>query len=229
METAICPKCNQPNETDDSYCNHCGVIFSKIKPQKKHIVKKPGPQSKKVFTSSERINKQLANLGDIDTWYTKKEIKHLPEVLRPDEVIKGLGSGTLDGNTWLIVVTNHRLLFLDKGMLFGLKQTEMHYEQISAISHKMGLLLASITISTSGGKKEIRHIQKADAPKLAELISDLIRKSKQPTTPATIVKQVTDTQENDVISQLERLGSLLEKGILTKEEFQSQKQKLLNP
>ncbi len=89
----------------------------------------------------------------------KKEIKYLPKTIRNDETIKGLGSGLLDGNTWLIVVTDQRLLFLDKGMVFGLKQAEMHYEQISAISYKTGLLLSSIKVSTSGGEKEIRHVE----------------------------------------------------------------------
>jgi len=173
-------------------------------------------------TSSSKINKQLEDLGIIDTWFTKKEIKYLPEVIRDDEIIKGLASGYLDGNTWLIVVTNQRLLFLDKGMLYGLKQMEMTYGQISAVSHSMGLLLASITVSTSGGAKKIDNIHKSDAPKISQLISNLIRESKQP------IQQVTSGKNVDIASQLEKLANLLERGILTQEEFQSQKMKLLN-
>lgn len=36
-----------------------------------------------------------------------------------------------------------------------------------------------------------------------------------------------DSKEDDIIAQLEKLGELLEKGILTQEEFATQKSKLL--
>ncbi|MEA2012018.1 MAG: PH domain-containing protein [Verrucomicrobiota bacterium] len=233
-----CASCGQNIEVEEEWigreaeCPSCSnqLLIAKPalpfpKPKTKMNVpskeKSKPKQNIKAYTSNPRINKQLADLRTIDTWFTKKEIKYLPEVIRDDEIIKGLGSGTLDGNTWLIIVTNQRLLFLDKGMIYGLKQMEMDYGQISAVSHSMGFILASITVSTSGGAKKIDNIQKADAPKLSQLISDLVRQSKQPT-------QVVSSGTIDIASQLEKLAGLLEKGILTQEEFQSQKMKLLS-
>ncbi|EPS49988.1 hypothetical protein CFSAN002368_16300 [Clostridium botulinum A1 str. CFSAN002368] len=69
-----------------------------------------------------QIQQQMKEVNVTDTFGTKKEIKFLPEVLREDEEIKYMTSGFLDGNTWLVTCTNKRVIFLDKGMIFGLKQ-----------------------------------------------------------------------------------------------------------
>ena len=120
------------------------------------------------------VDAQLAALGAFDKWGTKKERKHLHEVMVPGETIKALTSGLLDGNTWLVTVTDRRVLFLDKGMIFGLKQMELPIRQISAVAHKVGLVLGKITVSTSGGAKEISQIDKRDVAKVAAAISEQI-------------------------------------------------------
>ncbi|CAK8718807.1 MJ0042 family finger-like domain-containing protein [Candidatus Electrothrix aarhusensis] len=174
-----------------------------------------------ICTSSLRINKQLQKLNEIDSFQTKKEIKYLPEVIREDEIIKYLASGYYKRNSWLIVATDQRLLFLDKGMLYGLKQVEMSYEQISSVSHQQGLILASITIATSGGDQTVEQIRKSDAPQLANIISKYVSKAK------VTIQNSNNTPQYDITLQLERLSNLLEKGLLTKSEFTAQKEKLL--
>ncbi|MCS4448526.1 PH domain-containing protein [Clostridium botulinum] len=76
-----------------------------------------------------QIQQQMKEVNVTDTFGTKKEIKFLPEVLREDEEIKYMTSGFLDGNTWLVTCTNKRVIFLDKGMIFGLKQKEIPLEK----------------------------------------------------------------------------------------------------
>jgi len=227
-----CVKCSEP-KSDGPDCLNCGVIYAKaeakhredlgkIRIAREELFSEPHCENPvRQYTSSARINKQLAALGEFSIFFTKKEIKYLPNVLREDENVKALSSGLVDGNTWLIVVSDQRLLFLDKGMLYGLKQMEMNYEKVSAVSHSMGLLLASLIVSTSGGIKKIDSIPKNDAPKISNLISDLIRNTHK--------KDLPTTQNNnmDITSQLERLASLLERGLLTEEEFKTQKEKLL--
>ena len=67
------------------------------------------------------IRAQIEALGEIDTFGTKKEIRYLPDVMEPGEAIKGLASGLMDANTWLVVCTDRRILFLDKGLIYGLR------------------------------------------------------------------------------------------------------------
>ena len=168
------------------------------------------------------VDSQLEGLKDYSQWFTKKEINHLPAVLDEGEVIRGFTSGFYDGNTWLIVVTNRRLLFLDKGMIYGMKQMEMPLKHISAISHKTGLMFGEISVQTSGGTHKISKVFKKNVSLIARTISDLIKETHE---PAPINNQNNSV---DVATQLEKLGSLKEKGLLTDEEFQTQKTKLLS-
>lgn len=97
--------------------------------------------------NSERLAElrgQIESLGKIDKFGTKKEIRYLPEGMDEDETIKGIASGILEGNTWLIVYADRRLLFLDKGMLYGLKQMEISLDSISSVTHKTGIMFGSI-------------------------------------------------------------------------------------
>ena len=55
-----------------------------------------------------RIAKEI---GD-DQFFTKKELKYLPEILMENEQVLAFSSGVMDGNTWLITLTNERVIFL---------------------------------------------------------------------------------------------------------------------
>jgi hypothetical protein len=101
-------------------------------------------------------------------------------------------------------------------MVFGLKQDELPLHQISSLSHRTGLIFGELHIATSGGYCILERIPKDEAAKIAAIISTLIRTASPMTGPV------------DVASQLERLAALLEKGLLTKDEFAAQKAKLLS-
>ena len=57
----------------------------------------------------DRIAKEL---GD-DQFFTKKELNHLPEVLSDGEQVLPL-PGLMDGNTWLVTLTDRRIIFSTK-------------------------------------------------------------------------------------------------------------------
>lgn len=169
------------------------------------------------------VDQQIANLGEFDKWFTKKERNYLHEVMSPGETIHAMTSGLLDGNTWLVTVTNKRVLFLDKGMIYGLKQMELPLSHISSVSHKTGLVFGKIEVSTAGGTKLIDMIEKKDVPKVAQIISNLVNMP-QVVQPAPQQSHGKD----DIVSQLERLAALKNQGILTEEEFREQKTKILS-
>jgi len=169
------------------------------------------------------VDQQIANLGDFDEWFTKKERKYLHEVMSPGEIIHAMTSGLLDGNTWLVTVTDKRVLFLDKGMIYGLKQVELPLSHISAVSHNTGLMFGKIEVSTAGGTKLIDMIKKKDVPKVAQIISDLVNRPRE----AQSAPQQYHDGKHDIVSKLERLAALKNQGILTEDEFKEQKAKML--
>ena len=170
------------------------------------------------------VEVQLRALGDFHQWGTKKEVRHLPAVLNRGETIRAVTSGVYQGNTWVVTVTDQRILFLDKGMFYGVTQVELPLRQIDTISYKTGLLYGELRLATGSGKSIVKKIRKGEVAKISSLVSSLVRNAHapslttQPNTPAAL---------GDVASQLERLASLMERGLLTQEEFARQKARLL--
>jgi hypothetical protein len=169
------------------------------------------------------VDTQLDALGDFHQWFAKKEIRHLPSVLNRGETIRAVTSGVYQGNTWLVTVTDQRILFLDKGRFYGVTQVELPLRQISSISYKTGLMYGELHIATSsGGQNTVKKLRKVEVAKLSSIVSSLVSRAHSPTQPNT------QTQSMDVASQLERLAALVERGILTRQEFSAQKAKLLS-
>lgn len=181
----------------------------------------------------EIIKAQLNNLGDFYHFFTSKEIKYLPQILTEEENICGITSGFYENKTWLIVITDLRILFLDKGMFFGLKQIDLPLNHVSSISHKAGIFFGELQVSTSSGGKTIKNIAKRDVLKISSIIAGLIhggRKQKPnatATAPSTPPAIITSNTRIDLASQLEKLADLHERGVLTEEEFSLSKAKLI--
>jgi hypothetical protein len=61
--------------------------------------------------NAQRIEEQLSQLGLLDTFGTKKEIKSLPDYIDNDEDVKYVTSGFYDGNTILLVLNQSKECF----------------------------------------------------------------------------------------------------------------------
>lgn len=175
----------------------------------------------------EDVKEQFKKAGVTDTFLTKKEIKELPKLLRLDETILYATSGMLDGNSWLIVCTNQRLLCLDKGLIYGIKVLEYQLEKINSVSYKIGLLLGELNIQHGSTSFTIKQIQKDTVKIMADHIKSAIEGYKnQNNTQSAIIKESTPTKS--IVEQLKEYKELLDLGIITEEEFQEQKKKILN-
>ena len=165
----------------------------------------------------DRIAKEF---GD-DQFFTKKELNHLPEVLSDGEQVLAFTSGLMDGNTWLVTLTDRRVIFLDKGMLYGLKQTAIDLDKVNSVSGQTGIFFGKITIEDGASSRLIDNVWKKTVVAFTNKVRDAIeaRKSRHvpPSQPAG----------DDVITKLEKLAALLEKGIINQEEFAQQKAKIL--
>ncbi len=102
------------------------------------------------------VQQRIKNMENVDRFGTRKEIKELPSILHPDEDLIYITSGFLDGNTWLIACTNKRVIFLDKGLIYGLKQFEIPLDKINSIGHTKGIFFGKITIWQGSTKYQVR-------------------------------------------------------------------------
>jgi hypothetical protein len=166
----------------------------------------------------DRIAKEI---GD-DQFFTRKELNHLPEVLGDGEVVLAFTSGLMDGNTWLITLTDRRIIFLDKGMIYGLKQTIIDLDKVNSVSGETGIFFGKIGIQDGASNKTIENVWKKTVLTFSAKVRDAIEARKNYSRPVAAAES-----GDDVVSKLEKLASMLEKGILTQEEFLAQKAKLL--
>lgn len=167
----------------------------------------------------DRIAKEI---GD-DQFFTKKELNHLPEILADGEEVLAFTSGIMDGNTWLITLTDKRIIFLDKGMIYGLKQTTIDLEKINSVSGQTGMFFGKIVIEDGASSRTIDNVWKKTVLAFTNKVRDAIEAKKLVSRHAPAPQSVGD----DIVTKLERLAILLEKGILTQEEFSQQKARIL--
>lgn len=168
----------------------------------------------------EQVREQIKNLDGISKLYGRKEIKQLPAILWEDELIEKLIQGVYNNGQGILVATNKRLIFVDKGMFYGLRVEDFPYDKITSIQYKTGIIFGTITIFASGNKAEINNMIKDQTRNFGDYVRARISGSVD---HASMVEKPS----GDTIEQLERLAKLKDSGILSEQEFTDQKKKIL--
>ena len=179
-----------------------------------------------IMPTLEQIKTQIKSINDLSKFLGKREIKELPDILWGNENVENLIQGLYNNSLGILVATNKRLIFIDKGLVFGLKVEDFPYDKISSIQYSTGLLLGKLTIFSSGNKAIIDNVDKKSVRIFGDFVRNKITTKDAIETPASQSQQKTDNSD-DIVSKLERLAKLKEQGILTDEEFIQQKQKIL--
>ena len=125
----------------------------------------------------EYVEEQLAKLNSKKRLGVGKELKHLHEVINKGENILGHTRGFYNGNTWLICITDRRIIFLDKGMIYGMKQAEIPLKNVSTGVYETGMLGGNLTITAGGSDKKIGKMRKQDVKDICNLISEAAEKA----------------------------------------------------
>lgn len=172
----------------------------------------------------EQVKEKVKNLDGCSRFIGKWEINELPKILCEDEDILRLSDGVYNQGLGIVVATNKRVLFLNKGILSS-QIEDFGYNKISSIQCNKGLALASLVIYTAGNKAVIDSMGKEDAQYFADCIRARISQGDSTSQIQQNGTPVGNT--DDVVSKLERLAKLKEQGILTDEEFAQQKAKIL--
>lgn len=111
------------------------------------------------------LQEQVGNLDLKMTTFVKREIRSLPDILDDEEYLIGLVAGFMEGNNWLVVATQHRVIMLDTGMLGRFQQKELQLKDIQSIATKSGIMNSEIDIKASGTSLKV---EKAKAKVLNE-------------------------------------------------------------
>lgn len=160
----------------------------------------------------------------------RREVKELPKILWDDEQVLDLVQGFYNNGTGILVATQKRLLFVDKGLLGGLKVEDFPLDKISSLQYSTGMLLGEITVFTSGNKAIIKNVDKGQTRTFAEGVRARIESRSAATkvsAPPPAAIQAPASSTAGLIDELGKLGALKTQGLLSEEDFAAAKKKLL--
>jgi hypothetical protein len=101
------------------------------------------------------VDEQLQALGESPSWWDHRELRDLPTVLHADEHILAIARGKVARirwlrRSWLIVVTDQRLLCLRSGGGSGWRQIELPARLIDRVSLRVGPFRARLVVAGGG-------------------------------------------------------------------------------
>lgn len=168
-----------------------------------------------------KIVKELSGkLGGMSKFMAGPELKELPKILSESEVPEDMIQGCYHGKQGLLIATNTRIIFLYKGFMWGTNVQDFTYSKITTIEYRTGLVDGRLVIYAAGNIEEIKYVSpKSRVREFGEFVrSKLTNKNEFQNSPSN---------QLSVVEQLEKLVALKDKGILSDDEFFSEKQKLL--
>lgn len=164
--------------------------------------------------SISEIKKQIKELDHTETLISKREIQHLPEIIQKTENIKGLIQGTMNARNWLIVCTNQRIIFLNKGLFYGLDQIETPLEKISAIESHLGLIFGKISYEVGSSKIVIEYCQKNSVKSfvfsLSKTINTINSTTNNNNSEIHISKKFNTSSDSKIGKKLKKKSTFLE-------------------
>ena len=147
----------------------------------------------------------------------RKELKTLIEVLQPDEDLIAMAAGEYEGKQGLVVASNTRLFFYQRGMTGG-KQEDFLYPKISSVQNDSGMMTGKLKIVTTGAAAEIKIYDKKRAQELGDLVRSKLQESHAAPPPLSAAPS-TPVESTSLVERLARLDGLRDAGVITQAEF----------
>ncbi len=227
-----CPKCGYTRtqhddlNTPDYECPECGIVYHKYLAHQAAIAKaaeppppKLKPQQKPKPSQSptnpdpwQETIERIAQETDDDRFLTRKELKYLPSILSDDETLIAFSSGLMNNKSWLIALTDHRILFVDVGLFYGVHHASIDLDKINTVSCDTGLIFGSIVIQDGAHSRAITNVLKRTVLPFTNKVRDAIAARKNQDQPA---------------QKLQKLNKLLDQNLITQQEYDAKRQKIL--
>jgi hypothetical protein len=145
------------------------------------------------------VDQQLEALGAGSRWWDERELRDLPHILTDDEEILAIARGKLARvrvmrRSWLLVVTQRRLLCMRSGSRAGWRQLEYGAPEISRVSLRVGPFRGRVLVAA--GDQTLRLlVPRADAYRLHAALFSLCNPGRLPERgfqPSRMVHRVID-------------------------------------
>ena len=188
-----------------------------IKNRKKEIEE----ENKIIDAEDQEFYDKVKTLPGFEVAGTRMEMHHLRTMLRDNEQVFAIASGIMDMSTWMIACTDQRVLFIDCGMLYGVKHTEIMIDKINAVSFENRLSYGDIRIQDASGTKEITTVSINSTKPFVDAVYKAMELQKQKD------RVVIQNQATSAADELLKYKQLLDMGAITEEEFTKLKKNLI--
>lgn len=203
-------------------CAHCGRSFD----YKEAEIKSPQEVAADQGISSD-IFRQFDSMLDTTTWeHTDFIFNVLLNQLSTNEKVEAAIRAFVPGQTRLgaLCITNRRLLYVGRVHRYGMQDytLDFRYPIIASVSHKSPTLIpeGTLSIAVAGQDPVIFYCLRVTKYKeFAVAIREIILQ-----TPSD---EGAGNKSGNIVSELERLASLYQQGVLTSSEFEEAKKRLL--
>lgn len=151
----------------------------------------------------------------------KRDVRKLPQYLNGGETVLAMTRGYTASKYGLLVATDRRVLFVAEGMI-NHSFEDFPYDRISSVTSSRGLTRGKILIQTSGAARVIEQVPKGEAEAIAAVIRDRVE---------GMTRERSESAAQPVAgllaAELRDLALLRDQGVLTSDEFEAQKKRLL--
>ncbi len=203
----------------------------------------------------QEIEKQFENAG-IPEFKGNRNLSLLSEILHDNETIemacighkmkenKALLGGKYDVkdiSQGLILATNVRVLYINKGLMWGYTLEDYDYSKISSVEQSRGMLTTVIEILASGNSVVLGNIQHEQAKRIASAIGNRIGQSnkrvevQQKIIHGDNITEIKDSVLNrsnvgggpSKMQELKDLTVMKKEGLIDDDEFKQMKKEIL--
>jgi len=135
-----------------------------------------------------------------------------------------MGKGDDTQQNGVLLTTNERVVFYRKGIM-GEVIEAIPLKNINSLERKSALMKHTISIHSSGNKIEFKSLNKDENERLVTAIEAQQVAINQDVKKPEVNQ--TESQDEDVFAKLKKLGELKELGVITDDEFNDKKSKLM--
>ncbi len=172
--------------------------------------------------------REIANKKLRHKFGVKRELKALPEILGENEPILNMAAGQYDGKQGLLVVTDRRLIFFEKGMVRS-RQEDFPYSKVSSLQTQTKMTSGVITIFVSGNKALIKSVlPKERVNEIGEYVRARIADGDRPAPVVEAPAAAPASSEPTHAERLRSLQALRDQGLITDEEFAARREKIID-
>ena len=201
------------------------------------------------------IEKQFDNAG-IPEYKGNRNLPLLPEILNDNEIIEMASNGhkmqentallggkyaVKDVSAGIILATNIRVIYVNKGMMWGFTLEDYDYSKISSIEQSRGMLTTVLEINASGNSVVLGSIAHDEASRIATAIGNRIGQSNrrvevnQQVVQGDNITEIKDSVLNrsnvgggsSKMQELKDLTEMKKEGLIDDDEYKQMKKEIL--